>query len=429
MNKFLIVFKREYLASINNKWFWIATIVVPVIMLAITFTPVIISIFETKPTVRILLVGSEQYFTADILNDFNKENIEFEFTTDTIEKAQNVLKDSDNLDVLIDFKTINPYNNNYDIVVLSKEVLGFSQETILTEFIVQLMQDIRIKQEQIPTDQALRLNQPIYPQFTTLESETASSFTAFFIAYGTAFLMYFLIIFYSSRIITSIQEEKKNRIVEILLSSMNTSELLFGKIFGTLAIGATQILLWLIISIISVPILGILISPLITNIETTNNLGDDANNLIWEQIQILNKDFNILFIFIIFLVFLFFGLLLYLGIFACIAAITDSEADAQNLSVLGFAPIIVSLLSISTTIDNPSSNITTILSIIPFTSPINMLARIPFNVPLWEIILSLIILILTSIITILFASKIYKIGILLYGEKLSWKNIKTIFIK
>jgi ABC-2 type transport system permease protein len=166
-----------------------------------------------------------------------------------------------------------------------------------------------------------------------------------------------------------------------------------------------------------------------TNIETTNNLGDNTNNLIWEQIQILNKDFNILFIFIMFLVFLFFGLLLYLGIFACIAAITDSEADAQNLSVLGFAPIIISLLSISTTIDNPSSNITTILSIIPFTSPINMLARIPFNVPIWELLISLLLLILTSIITILFASKIYKIGILLYGEKLSWKHIKTIFIK
>jgi ABC-2 type transport system permease protein len=429
MNKFLIVFKREYLASIKNRFFWIATLIVPIIILLITFTPIIISLFDTKPTVRILLVNSERYLKADELNKFNRDNIEFTFSTNAIENPQNLLKDSDNLDALIDFNTINPSENNYDIVVLSKEVLGFSQETMLTEFIVQLMQDIRIKQEKIPTDQALRLNQPIYPKFTTVESETASSFTAFFIAYGAVFLMYFLIIFYSSRIITSIQEEKKNRVVEILLSSMNTSELLFGKIFGTLAIGATQILLWLIISIISLPISGILISPLMTNIETTNNLGDNTNNLIWEQIQILNKDFNILFIFIMFLVFLFFGLLLYLGIFACIAAITDSEADAQNLSVLGFAPIIISLLSISTTIDNPSSNITTILSIIPFTSPINMLARIPFNVPIWELLISLLLLILTSIITILFASKIYKIGILLYGEKLSWKHIKTIFIK
>ncbi len=229
---------------------------------------------------------------------------------------------------------------------------------------------------------------------------------------------------------SSVQEEKKNRIVEVLLSSMNTSSLLFGKIFGVLAVGLTQIFLWVILSLISIPIIAIIISPLFEGVEMSTDPNESlgATSIIWSELQGINGNLNIFILFIIFLGFLFFGLLLYAGIFACIASSTDSEAEAQNLSIFGFLPIIISLISLNVTIDNPSSNITTILSMIPFISPINMMARIPFNVPIWEILLSLIILIATSIIVILFASKLYRVGILLYGEKLSWKHIKNIFI-
>lgn len=431
MNRFITVFKREYLANIKNKWFWIATIIGPLIFIGIIFVPVILSTFEQEPTANILIIGSDKYLSNDEINKFITNNISIELSNTTAEEAKDKLRNSDNIDVLADFNTINPDNNNYDISILSKQALGFSQETIISDFIIQIMQDIRIKKEQIPIEQAERINKEIYPTFSTLDSEEASSFQAFILAYGIASLMYFLILFYSSKIMSSVQEEKKNRIVEVLLSSMNTSSLLFGKIFGVLALGLTQIFLWCILSLISIPIIAILISPLLEGVEMSTDPNESlgATSIIWAELQGINGNLNIFILFIIFLGFLFFGLLLYAGIFACIASSTDSEAEAQNLSIFGFLPVIISLLSLNVTIDNPSSNITTILSMIPFISPINMMARIPFNVPIWEILLSLIILILTSLIVILLASKLYRAGILLYGEKLSWKHIKNIFIK
>jgi len=430
MTKFLTVFKREYLANIKNKWFWIATIIGPLIFIGIIFVPVILSTFEQEPTANILIIGSDKYLSNDEINEFITNNISIELSNSTAEEAKDKLRNSDNIDVLADFNTINPDNNNYDISILSKQALGFSQETIISDFIIQIMQDIRIKKEQIPTEQAERINKEIYPTFSTLDSEEASSFQAFILAYGIASLIYFLILFYSSKIMSSVQEEKKNRIVEVLLSSMNTSSLLFGKIFGVLAVGLTQIFLWVILSLISIPIIAIIISPLFEGVEMSTDPNESlgATSIIWAELQGINGNLNIFLLFAIFLVFLFFGLLLYAGIFACIASSTDSEAEAQNLSIFGFLPIIISLISLNVTIDNPSSNITTILSMIPFISPINMMARIPFNPPLWEILLSLLLLIVTSIIVILFASKLYRVGILLYGEKLSWRHIKNIFI-
>ena len=431
MNRFITVFKREYLVSIKNKWFWIATIIGPLIFIGIILVPVILSTFEQEPTANILIIGSDKYLSNDEINKFITNNISIDLSNTTAEEAKDKLRNSDNIDVLADFNTINPDNNNYDISILSKQALGFSQETIISDFIIQIMQDIRIQKEQIPTEQAERINKGIYPTFSTLDSEEASSFQAFILAYGIASLMYFLILFYSSKIMSSVQEEKKNRIVEVLLSSMNTSSLLFGKIFGVLAVGLTQIFLWVTLSLISMPIIAILISPLFEGVEmgTDPNESLGVTSIIWAELQGINGNLNIFILFIIFLGFLFFGLLLYAGIFACIASSTDSEAEAQNLSIFGFLPIIISLLSLNVTIDNPSSNTTTVLSMIPFISPINMMARIPFNPPLWEILLSLIILIATSIIVILFASKLYRVGILLYGEKLSWRHIKNIFIK
>lgn len=431
MSKFTTVFKREYLSSIKNKWFWIATIAGPLIFVGIFFVPIILSVLEKDPTANILIIGSDKFFLNDEIKKFTNDNISIELSVETVEEAKNKLRNSDTLDVLADFNSINPENNDYDISILSKQALGFSQEILISDFIVQIMQDIRIQKEKIPTEQAERINKEISPEFSTLDSEKTSSFQAFILAYGIASLMYFLIVFYSSKIMSSVQEEKKNRIVEVLLSSMNTSSLLFGKIFGVLAVGLTQIVLWGILSLISIPIIAFIISPILgsvgSNIPPSDDLG--SMSVIWSELQVITGNLNIFILFIIFLGFLFFGLLLYAGIFACIASSTDSEAEAQNLSIFGFLPIIISLLSLNVTIDNPSSNITTILSMIPFISPINMMTRIPFNVPIWEIILSLIILILTSIIIILLASKLYKAGILLYGEKLSWKHIKTIFLK
>ncbi len=145
MTKFLTVFKREYLANIKNKWFWIATIIGPLIFIGIIFVPVILSTFEQEPTANILIIGSDKYLSNDEINEFITNKISIELSNSTAEEAKDKLRNSDNIDVLADFNTINPDNNNYDISILSKQALGFSQETIISDFIIQIMQDIRIK--------------------------------------------------------------------------------------------------------------------------------------------------------------------------------------------------------------------------------------------------------------------------------------------
>ena len=322
----------------------------------------------------------------------------------------------------MDFDTINPEENNYNVKVLSKDTLSLGQETDIKIYLDSVLQQLKLQNENIPLDQAIRLNTPINPVFESLESSNPTANQAYVLAYGAGFIMYFILIYYGTNVMQSIQEEKRNRIVEILLTAINPMDLLFGKILGVISLGVTQILLWISFLIISIPVLSIIFRSEADQI-LTQNTG------IIDQIKLISENLNLITFLPIFFIFLLLGVILYAGLFAIISVSVDNEADMQAFSGLAVIPIVIGFMMSLSIVMNPNTNLAIISSMIPFISPLTMIARIPFGVPIWQIILSMIILLISAIFAIWIASKIYKIGVLLYGEKLSWKHIKIIFNK
>ncbi len=418
MNRFFPVFKREYFSSVKNKWFWITTLLGPVGFAALILIPALINQFDQEPEVSLLLVQTQDYISEEI-SQTTPDNITLTFEDLSTQEARDTLRDSGEYDAFIDFGSINPEEGTYSVDVVSRGTLSLSQEGLVSQFLTPTLQQLRLQQENISPTQAQRLLQPIQPNFTSLDSDTPSSGQAFALAYGAGFLMYFFLLAYGMSVMKSVQEEKKNRIVEILLSSMNATDLLFGKIFGVLAVGATQIFLWFSLSLLTIPLLAGVRSQGINDVDTID--------FVWQETQGIMETLNIFFILPVFLAFLFLGLLMYAGIYACIAASADSESDIQTLSNFATMPIIIGFISSFVIINNPNTPLAVVLSIIPIISPLTMMARIPFEVPVWQLGLSLGLLLLTALGTIWLSAKIYRIGILLYGERLGWKHLKALF--
>ncbi len=422
MNNFWLVFKREYLFRIKNKWFWITTFMIPLGILLIYLIPILLISFGEQSKTKLLLLNSEKYLKEEQIKPQSK-NLSVDKVEGSLDEAKSkVNKEDSDINALVDFDTINPEENNYNVKVLSKDTLSLGQETDIKIYLDSVLQQLKLQNENIPLDQAIRLNTPINPVFESLESSNPTANQAYVLAYGAGFIMYFILIYYGTNVMQSIQEEKRNRIVEILLTAINPMDLLFGKILGVISLGVTQILLWISFLIISIPVLSIIFRSEADQI-LTQNTG------IIDQIKLISENLNLITFLPIFFIFLLLGVILYAGLFAIISVSVDNEADMQAFSGLAVIPIVIGFMMSLSIVMNPNTNLAIISSMIPFISPLTMIARIPFGVPIWQIILSMIILLISAIFAIWIASKIYKIGVLLYGEKLSWKHIKIIFNK
>ena len=422
MNNFWLVFKREYLFRIKNKWFWITTFMIPIGIILIYLIPILLVSFGEQSKTKLILLNSEQYLEEAQIKP-QSENLSVDKVEGSLDEAKSKInQENSEINAIIDFGTINPLENNYNVKVLSKDTLSLGQETDIKMYLDNILQQLKLQKENIPLDQAVRLNTPITPIFESLEAKNPTADQAYFLAYIAGFIMYFILIYYGTNVMQSIQEEKRNRIVEILLTAINPMELLFGKVLGVISLGVTQILLWVSFVLISIPILSFVFTSQASQIL-------DQNTSIIEQIKVISSNLNLITFLPIFFMFLLLGVILYAGLFAIISVSVDNDADMQAFSGIAIVPIIIGFMMSLSIVMNPNTNLAVVASMIPFISPLTMIARIPFGVPAWQIIVSIILLFLSAIFMIWLSSKIYKIGVLLYGEKLSWKHIKLIFKK
>ncbi len=246
-----------------------------------------------------------------------------------------------------------------------------------------------------------------------------------------ALVIYFAIFLFSNQVLRGVIEEKTNRIIEIIISSVKPFELMMGKIVGIALVGLTQFLLWIVLTIgIYLVASGILIGPEVMSpsgtvmteeisqiTETTQ--GQDIMLEAVNMVQSINFG-AILWSFLFYFVF---GYLLYAAMFAAIGGMVDNETDSNQFSTVVSLPLMVAIVCSIAMVNNPDSSLGLWLSMIPFTSPISMMIRIPFGVPYWQVAVSLILLILTFILITWLAGKIYRTGILMYGKKPSFKEI------
>ena len=250
------------------------------------------------------------------------------------------------------------------------------------------------------------------------KNSKGNSEASFGIGLVGGFLIYIFIFMYGTMVMRSVIEEKTNRIVEIIISSVKPFELMLGKIISVALVGLSQFAMWIILGFIFLLIANGFIS---TEIDITNLNSNEA--VLSSEIGSSLMALPIKSLFFVFLIYFLGGYLLYGSLFAAIGSASDQETDSQQFIVPITIPLIVSFVLVQVVIDTPHGGLAYWLSMIPFTSPIIMIARIPFGVPLHELLLSISLLIGGFILTTWVAAKIYRVGILMYGKKINYKEL------
>ncbi len=256
-----------------------------------------------------------------------------------------------------------------------------------------------------------------------------SSAAATIVGFGAGFLIYIFIFLYGSQVMTGVMEEKTNRVVEVIISSVRPFELMLGKIVGVAMVGLAQFLLWMILSYGITTVAGAVMmkqsdsKPAIEisgNPEASKEMKKKMGKSgILKELQ----NVNLVSVVMYFMFYFLGGYLLYSAMFAAVGAAVDNQQDAQQFMLPITIPIIGAIVMAQFIIKDPNSNLAFWMSVIPFTSPIIMMIRIPFEPPFWQILLSMVSLILGFLGTTWMAGKIYRVGILMYGKKVSYKEL------
>jgi ABC-2 type transport system permease protein len=345
-------------------------------------------------------------------------------------------------------------SKNVSVTAYSIQTMNMQTKNDISDMIKKAVRENKLKSYNMPGLQKIMKNLNASGSFDTykIDSETGKATSSeaglnMIIGYGASFLIYMFILMFSGMVMQSSMEEKSNRIVEVLVSSVKPFQLMLGKIIGIALVGLTQFMIWilltggLIIGIASfagsgntqklaeaqktmvqnVPA-GSQISAQATATIQQATSGDKAND-IKEKIFSAIQSINITEIIICFFIFFILGYLLYSSMFAAIGASVENQADTQQLTLPVTAPLIIGLFIMLNAFQYPDSSLSFWGSIIPFTSPMVMMARISYGVPFWQLALSVGLLIATFLFITYIASKIFRVGILMYGKKPSWKDL------
>jgi ABC-2 type transport system permease protein len=435
MNKIFLIIKREYISRVRKKSFIVMTVLAP--LLVVFFYGLIFYFAINKD------IGESQkkIYVSDETGGFvgklhNTSLVEFTFGSTNENEAKKIIEDDHFYAVLI----IPKNDPNFKHVQLYyKEQPGIGTISYIESQLQQEIKDLKLAEHHIDQDVIADINSTKINlstiKITSSGLESSDSMASTAIGFLGAFLIYMFIFLYGVQIMQGVIEEKTNRIVEVLISSVKPFELMMGKIIGIAMVGLTQFVIWLlIISLLGASTSGIILSNLHLDPETTQALnqsnvhaaGGDMGSFL-----LALKSINYVLILGMFLFYFIGGYLFYGALFAAVGAAIDNETDKQQFMLPITLPLVFGfVLAQSAVTANPNSSLAFWLSIIPFTSPVTMMVRLPFGVPTWEIILSVICMIAGFVFTVWIASRIYRIGILMYGKKVSYKELgKWIFYK
>ncbi len=439
MNKIKIIILREYLTRVKKRSFLIMTILGPILIASTVIIPVYLAKIADEPK-TIGIVDETGYFYESLTSQ-NTEKIickpiwldiktaKEKFDELGINAILHIPYDAISKPSIINFqakKQLNPKINNHISLILQKEIEG--HKIVFSGCDKSVLQHIRTN---------LSINTYIFSD----GGEQNFSFSEIRMVLGllAGILIYVFIFSFGAQVMRGVIEEKTSRIVEIIVSSVRPFQLMMGKIIGIAMVGLTQFVLWIILSFLIISTFQItqpekftfketpqvmlqnkgLTADEIEQIQSSDMVAMDEGNKILEGIYAINFKVIIL----MFLFYFIFGYLLYAALFAAIGSAVDSEADTQQFMLPVTAPLIISILMAQIVINNPDGAVSFWLSIIPLTSPVIMMVRIPFGVHWTELVLSMGLLIAGFILTTWLAAKIYRTGILMYGKKSSYKEL------
>jgi len=438
MNKILLIIQREYLTRVKKKSFIIMTFIGPILMVGLVFAQFWIKMIPEEKQ-KILVVDESQLFVNKLENSANQS---FTYSKNNLTFEKKAFYSTDNNVILYI-----PANiiDSQKIQIFYKKQPGLDMQDYINAIVEKKLEEMKLIASGVNVNQLASIKTKLNLTTTKIEKsgnlETKDNEVSMALGFIAGILIYIFIFLYGAQVMRGVIEEKTSRIVEVIISSVRPFELMMGKIVGIAMVGLTQFLLWIILSVVGTSLVGnyfIKDDVNVPQVEQTFKTNIPQNDAFKEmsndkQAEIMDSFFNQVNLPVMLFSFLFYflgGYLLYGALFAAVGSAVDNEADTQQFMLPLTIPLILSFTLAQNVMTNPESSLAFWLSIFPLTSPIIMMVRIPFGVPYFDLILSMVMLVLGFIGATWISAKIYRTGILMYGKKTSYKELwKWLFYK
>ena len=447
-----VIIGREYMTRVRKKSFLLTTFLAPIFLAAIMILPSVI-MFMAEDKGQKVAVMDQSGIVMPYMTD--TEAIAYqECSADAVDSLKAGFKDS-GLDALVLVSPLDSATKSVSVSVYSSKPVSVDMKEAIRSNVNNAVEDYRLASYKIDGLKQIMEDVKADVPFSTYtleddgEEKITSSEVYMFVSLIFSIIIYMFIAMFSGMVMQSVIEEKSSRVVEVLVSSVKATELMFGKIIGVACVALTQFFLWVVLTAVLVTGAGAVIGfdsiAESATVQTeqmnqmTEGLGMDQE--LMEQsgmtagmempsgeselaavMQTL-RDIDYPMLLISFVIYFVLGYLLYASLFAAIGSAVENEADTQQLQIPVTIPLILAFFIAFYAFKAPDSQVVFWGSMIPFTSPIVMLARIPFGVPVWELVLSVVLLLLTFAGTAYISAKIYKIGILMFGKKTTFKDL------
>lgn len=423
MSKIALIIEREYISRVKKRSFIVLTFLTPFLIVALTMVPLLLSQIKGDDVKQIAVIDHTGLYNNPFID---QDNYHF-------------------LSATTDIEAMKRDKSIYAVAVINQKLSdGGSPVSLFSEkqIPIQLKKDLERRLKEIARDERLSLSgienikEIIDQSYVSLnissikwsgeKEEEGSSGMALTVGMISTFIIYMFIFIYGAQVMQGVMQEKTNRIVEVMISSVKPFELMMGKIIGIALVGLTQVLLWgIFVGVI------LLWGSMAFNIDTMSNLATtqmqqtqmavdypEAATIIRALLNI-----NLVEIVVMFIVYFIGGYLLYASMFAAVGAAVDNETDTQQFILPITIPIIFAIYAALYSAQNPDGPLAFWCSMVPFTSPIVMMIRLPYGVAAWELMLSVSLLTITFVGMTYLSGRIYRIGILMYGKKPSWREI------
>lgn len=443
MNNIGLIIAREYLSRVRKKSFIIMTLLAPVLFGGFFFF-IAWSATREADSKSIIVIDEGQMF-AEVFD--SSDDADFDYSSFSLDEAKEkvIAGDYDGVLFIPQLSVDNPqgvsfYGTNNPSITM---VRGLSRR------LEGELENIKLRKSGISKDVLESLKADVDISTINLsesgDEKASSSIGATGVGYVAAFMIYMFIFIYGAMCMRGVVEEKTSRIIEVVIASVKPFQLMMGKVIGIAGVGLSQFILWIVLSIgISTVVGGIFTdgakemqkaqTEQLENLDVPQDEAQlaqqEATDSLMADISGAIESINIPLVIVAFLFYFFGGYLLYGALFAAIGSAVDSDADAQQFMFPVTIPLIISIVSLNAIINDPNGSMAFWMSIIPFTSPVVMMMRVPFGVPAWELGLSMVLMVGGFFFTIWLASRIYRIGILMHGTKVNYKTLgKWIMMK
>lgn len=436
MKKILLIIQREYLVRVRKKSFLVMTALAPLLFAGLLIGPVLLNKSVNKSKV-IEVVDKSGLF----VNKLEKNsNLKFVYLDESLENAKEKLPKSKHTALLYIPKT--NLSNLSGIKLFSEKSVGIDLQRNLEKAIRLTTEDMKLLKSGIDKNLLSSIKTTIKIDTQNLKGEKSSATMAYIIGFATSFLIYMAIFLYGVQIMRGVIEEKVSRIIEVMISSVKPFQMMLGKIIGVALIGLTQFVLWIGLTLAITTVVFNIMDKNQLKASVATSASDSAvasKPKVMEQIndvkqgnKMMSAINTIPWVSVIatFLFYFIGGYLLYSAMFAAVGSAADTETDTQQFVMPISIPLIFAIVASSAIIKDPNGPLAFWMSIIPFTSPVAMMLRTPYGVPAWELVLSMVLLVVGFVAITWLAGRIYRVGVLMYGKKVSFKEIgKWLFYK